>query len=284
MSRCSVIVIRVSYTPYIYMKSLETIIKNLSQKPEVDAVFLTGSLGNETHTSNSDIDLIIILKENNLAIESVFTWIDGVFADAYFFDQSNIKNLIESKFITSESDEVSNKINHLLYAWIKKGEIKFDHSGELTKLKSIDKEFASISEEKKWNLWVNVNYNFEANTRYFNAKDTKYHEALEMRLLYSVSQVIGAYFDFVNEQWKGEKMSIKYFKENDMNFYNTFIKYTKASNLSDRFTAYSSMVHRVFELNPQYKLWGKDEVIPKSQKRGFEVDKQLVTFWDKLIS
>lgn len=266
------------------MKSLETIIKNLSQKPEVDAVFLTGSLGNETHTSDSDIDLIIILKENNLAIESVFTWIDGVFADVYFFDQSNIKNLIESKFMTSESDEVSNKMNHLLYAWIKKGEIKFDHSGALTKLKSIDKEFASISEEKKWNLWVNVNYNFEANTRYFNAKDTKYHEALEMRLLYSVSQVIGAYFDFVNEQWKGEKMSIKYFKENDMNFYNTFIKYTKASNLSDRFTAYSSMVHRVFELNPQYKLWGKDEVIPKSQKRGFEVDKQLVTFWDKLIS
>lgn len=266
------------------MKSLENILKKLEQKPEVDAVFLTGSLGNKSQTSDSDIDLIIILKNNNLAIESVFTWIDGIFADVYFFDEKNILNILESKFILTESDEVSNKMNHLLYVWLKKGEIIFDKSAELTKLKSIEKEFASISEEKKWNSWVNVNYNFEANTRYFNAKDIKYHEALEMRLFYSVIQVICTYFDFINEQWKGEKLAIKFFKENDIDFYNTFIKYTKASNLSERYLEYSSMVYRVFKLNPKYQLWNKSEVISKSRKGGFETDKQLLGFWNDLIS
>ncbi len=266
------------------MQSLETIIQKLEQKPEVDAVFLTGSIGNNTSTADSDIDLIIILKDNTQGIESIFTWIDGVFADIYFFDLENIKSIIESNTLSSESGHMSDKMNHLLYVWLKKGEIRFDKSGELTKLKSMEKELVPVSEQKKWNSWVNTNYNFEANTRYFNAKDSKYHEALEMRLLYSVIQVICTYFDFIGEQWRGEKLAITYLKEHDLDFYEMFIRYTKATNLGERFTEYSVMVHRVFELNPKYPLWKKDEIIPKSQRGGFEIDNNLLNIWNGLIS
>ncbi|MFM2384025.1 MAG: hypothetical protein RIQ72_597 [Candidatus Parcubacteria bacterium] len=264
------------------MQTLETILKKLEQKPEVDAVFLTGSIGNNTSTSDSDIDLIIILKDNTLALESVFTWIDGVFADIYFFDQRNISNIVQSDVLSSESGELSNKMNHLLYAWLKRGEIRFDKSGELTKLKSLQKEFAPISEEKQWNAWVNTNYNFEANTRYFNAKDSKYHEALEMRLLYSVVNSICAYFDFINEQWRGEKLALEYLKKYDIEFYNVFLRYTKATTLSERFVEYSAIVHRVFELNPNYPIWKKNEIIPKSQRRNFKIDDDLLKFWNEL--
>lgn len=265
------------------MKELDKIIEKLKSNDDVDAVFITGSMGTKTNTSHSDIDLIIILKNNFKEIESIFAWIDGIFADIYFFDLENIREIRESLFLPTQNSKIKHRMNALLYSWAKVGDIKFDKSGELTKLKALEKEI-KIPQVQIFRSWNNTNYNFEANTRYFNSNDPLYHEALEIRLMYSVPQIICTYLDFIGKPWEGEKKAIIYLKEHDIDFYNLFIKYTRATNLTERFNFYKQMAERVFSLNPEYKVWDKTEIIAKSQREQFENSSDLVDYWQSLIS
>jgi predicted nucleotidyltransferase/predicted DNA-binding WGR domain protein len=265
------------------MDSLNKIIEKLKSNDEVDAVFLTGSVGAKTNTSYSDIDLIIILKDNSKEIESIFTWIDGIFADIYFFDLENIREIEESLFLPTQNSKIKHKMNAFLYSWLKKGNIKFDKSGELTKLKTLGKE-VKIPQTQLFRSWNNTNYNLEVNTRYFNSNNSLYHEALEIRLMYSVPQTICSYLDFIGQPWEGEKKAITYLKENDIDFYNLFLKYTKATNLTERFNIYKQIAERVFSLNPKYKVWDKTEIIAKSQREQFANRDDLVKFWQSLIA
>lgn len=265
------------------MDSLDKIIEKLKLNDDVDAVFLTGSIGTKTSKPYSDIDLIVILKNNSKEIESVFTWINGVFADIYFFDLENIRETKESLLLPTQNPKIKHKMNAFLYSWLKKGDIKFDKSGELTKLKTLEKEI-KIPQTQIFRSWNNTNYNLEANTRYFNSNDPLYHEALEIRLMYSVPQIICSYLDFVGEPWEGEKKALTYFKEHDSNFYNLFLKYTQATNLAERFSIYKQMAEKVFSLNPKCKVWDKTEIIAKSQREQFENSNDLIEYWQSLIS
>lgn len=174
-------------------------------------------------------------------------------------------------------------MNAFLYSWLKKGDIKFDKFGKLTKLKNLEKEI-KIPQTQLFRSWNNTNYNLEANTRYFNSNDSLYHEALEIRLMYSIPQIICSHLDFVGQPWEGEKKALTYFKEHDSNFYDLFLKYTQAVNLAERFSIYKQMAERVFSLNPKYKIWDKTEIIAKSQREQFENSNDLVDYWQSLIS
>lgn len=266
------------------MSQLQNIIEHLKLNNDVDAVFLTGSHG-ANKKPYSDIDLVIILKENVKQIESIFTWIDGTFADIYFFDLKNIKNIMSSESLFANpliGSRIENTMDSRLYNWIKKSSIQFDKSGDLTKLKSKQIEL-KVGEADKEISWNNINYNFEVNTRYFNSGDSVYHEALEMRLLYSVSQLITGYFSFRGIQWEGEKNAVKYLKDKDPKFYENFILYSKSSTLENKFKYYKQMVESVF--SGPYHLWTRNEVLPKLRGRTTKLnDPELIEFWEKLIS
>lgn len=265
------------------MDYLQNIIKSLEKNELVDACFLTGSYGNHSATESSDIDVIIILKENKESIESIFTWIDGVFADIYFFDLNNLKKIQEVSCLPSEFAEAEHKMVTLLYNWSKKADVQFDKSGVLTQVIQLQRE-VKINDEKKYRSWLEVNYNFEANTRYFNSGKSLYKEALEMRLLYSVIGVICAYFDFKDQDWQGEKNAVMYLKNNDQAFYGLFVAYTKSTDLESRFNYYAMMVDVVFGIDKKYSKWKREEIIAKP-KHGQLVgnDGDLVTFWNNLI-
>lgn len=257
------------------MPELQNIIENLKKKEQVDAVFLTGSRG-VTKKSYSDIDLIIILKENTVRIESVYTWINDTFADIFFFDHNDLKEIENAPWLPT------NKMIGNLFSWLKDGDIEFDKSGELTKLQSKTKEL-KIDRADKENYWWNINYNFETNTRYFKSKDPLYHEALELRLLYSVSQLISGYFAFRDIPWRGEKNAIKYLKEKDMTFYEYFVRYSKSSVLKDKFEYYEQMVKYVFV--SEYSLWSREKTYAKLKDLNAGKDEpELVKYWKNLIS
>ncbi len=155
------------------MSELQNIIENLKKKEQVDALFLTGSRGN-TMKPYSDIDLVIILKENTAQIASIYTWIANTFAGVFFFDHNDLNEIENALWLPS------NKLIGNLFSWLKDGDIQFDKSGKLTKLQTKKKELKIDKAEKEYSWW-HINYNFEANTRYFESNDALYHEALEIR-------------------------------------------------------------------------------------------------------
>jgi predicted nucleotidyltransferase len=231
------------------MESLEKIIQGLKNSDGVDAVFLTGSLGRKESKSYSDIDLVVILKENPYGVYSLYRWIDNTFADIFFFDLSDVKNATDN----------------LLMHWLKNADIRFDKSGATTKLKkkaNINNQVLAVGTKEKQSFWQKINYNFVANKRYFESNDQLYHEALEFRLLYSTIEVICGYLALRDIPWRGEKNAVTALAAHHPDFYALFKKYSVAQSLKDRFLYYSQMVDLVF--TNEYKQWTiADEILVK---------------------
>ncbi|OHB14610.1 MAG: hypothetical protein A2431_04130 [Candidatus Zambryskibacteria bacterium RIFOXYC1_FULL_39_10] len=245
------------------MNSLDNIIERLKSNNEVDAVFLTGSHGTKESKPYSDIDLVVILKENKNNLYSLYRWIDSIFAEIFFFDLADLKRIASSNTIDSENFDA------ILLDWIKKSNIYFDKSGVLTELKSKAQEIDTShqSDKSKKGFWQRINHNYIADKRYFDSEEKLYHEALEIKLFYSMEQVICAYFAFRDIPWRGEKNAVLYLKDKAPDFYILFQNYTSAKSLDERFEAYSQMFEAVF--TDEYKKWTEtDEII---LKRDFSV-------------
>ena len=260
------------------MKQLENIIKKLETKHQVDAVFLTGSHGSDKKPY-SDIDLVIILDENKEKINSLYTWIDNKFADIFFFDHADL-NRIENADILS-----ANGMDAIFLTWLNKASISFDKSGKLfalkTKINDLNKKVKILENEKRA-FCHRINYNFIANKRYFESNDVIYHEALELRLLYSVSEIISGYFEFRDIPWRGEKNAIKYFKENDENFYKAFVNYTKAANVGGKFKFYTEMFFAVFAGG--YEKWLIGDILTQSKNQEYGDNASLKDYWTSMAS
>lgn len=260
------------------MFTLDKIIKNLEIKPEVDAVFSTGSYGTETYKPYSDLDLVIILKENSKGVRAVYTWIEDKFADIFFFDGDDLDRLFATK------DYPANAWDAVLVSWLRKASVFFDKSKKLSKLiekvKKLDN--FSVSAKEQRDFWQKINYNLVANERYFKSGNSLYHEALEMRLLYSVSELISGYFVLRNILWRGEKEAVKFLKQSAPDVYLLLQKYWRANNLVEHFNLYMELVDKV--LTDDYGKWKKGDVIATLNNQELPVDDEsLKKFWDDLI-
>mgnify|MGYP001566405061 CR=1 FL=1 len=237
------------------MNSLEQIIEKLKSNPEVDSVFLTGSYATKEAGPHSDIDLVIIFRENQYQLRSLYRWINGVFADIFFFDLADLQRISSTEKIDWNSPDGN------LANWIKKAEIQFDQSGTLSALKkqveTLDQ--TGVVTKDKQSFWQKINYNFIANQRYFESADPLYHEALELRLLYSTIELIGAYLALRDMPWQGEKSAVLYLKKNAPDFYAVFKQYLQAKSVKERFANYAKMFSLV--LTEEYGPWHQEDHI-----------------------
>ncbi|MEK7116613.1 MAG: nucleotidyltransferase domain-containing protein [Patescibacteria group bacterium] len=255
------------------MKGLDKIIEKLKSNNDVDAVFITGSHSNQEAKAYSDIDLVVILKENKNELYSLYRWIDGIFADIFFFDLTDLKR------IENQIGKYENLMDSAFMSWLKKADIKFDKSGSLSELKNKAngiEEFLIPAKDKD-SFWQKINYNFVANKRYFESNDPLYLEALELRLLYSVIEVICGYIAFRDIPWRGEKEAVKYLKNNHIDFYNIFKSYSTSNNLADKFRFYEQIVNLTF--TNEYKKWtDENEIIIKKDFSVAKSDDSATTY------
>jgi len=258
------------------MKSLKGLIETLESKAEVDGVFLTGSHGLGLAHANSDIDLIVILKENTQNIRSVFEMIDDTFADIFFFDTRELTDIIRYEKANGSSS------NGMLLSWLQKGDIKFDKSGLLKQLKAKLPEIKLIiSEHEKTVFLDKISYNLLANKRYFSSTDPIYKEALEVRLMYSIPDLFVGFLVLRDQPWRGEKDAIKFVKENDPKFYELFLEYQKTTDLERKMSLYSRMAEKAISKGMKPFDYRKPVCLSKGDNTPEEVAK-LQNFWDQI--
>ena len=258
--------------------SLKTVGEKLKKNNNVDCVFLTGSHGTGKQKPYSDLDLIIVFKKNTKSIKSVYTFIDGAFADIFFFDLADVKRIKKAKALDP------NTFDSMFLDWLRKAKILFDKSGEVSRLMAKSRRpKAKMSFSEQFNFWQQISYNYLANKRYFKSNDPLYHEALEIRLPYSVIQLVTGYFALRGIPWRGEKEAVLWLKKNDSDFYLLFRKYVVTPNLAKRFKLYVQMVRKA--LPKKYKLWDKNLVIalPKGRIKEEKIIKNLTKYWRGLL-
>lgn len=262
------------------MTKLQEIINNLKLKQEVDGVLIAGSQGAGEEKPYSDIDLVVVLSKNSKNIRSIFEWTDGKPMDTYFFDQNELKKLM------SLEEVPANKMDAVLVDWIFKSKIEFDKSGVLSELKDksieIKKKFAVPTEEMR-SFENKINCGYITNKRYFDSNNPIYLEALEIKLLFDISNVLVGYFEFRNIPWRGEKFAVTYLKENDAIFYKNFKNSVSGADVADKFKAYEKMVESVF--TGEYSVWDKNIIKPFCKEPiSEETEKEIVEYWNGLKS
>src|SRR3989344_1455915 len=244
--------------------SLSNLIEKLKSSQRVRGIFSTGTTAT-TLTPSSDIDLVVVIDKNSEELKSIFTTIENRFSDIYFFDIDFLNQL-------KDKSEVSgNNFDGMFLEWLKKGKIEYDPENILESLKGKIEETSptqKVIDSEKRDFWIKTNYNFIANSRYYNSRDEIYHKALELRLLYSVIELITAYFSFRGIPWRGEKAAIKYLEQKDQKILSIFEKYSKSSLLADKMKHYAELFDAIFF--GEYQKWEDDFVISISQKNGYD--------------
>jgi len=252
------------------------IIQRLASSSRVKGIFTTGTTASQLHAA-SDIDVVVLLDENKEKIKSLYTTIEHRFADIFFFDLDFLHALQEKKEVSA------NSFDGMFCEWLTKGAIQYDPQNILASYKKHIQEkppHMHLTELEKRDAWVKINYNYIANLRYYHSQDTLYHAALELRLLYSVIELITAYFSFRSIPWRGEKNAVAYFKKNDPEFFSLFKKYTSSITLDEKIGTYQELYIKTFF--GEYTPWPDDFVIPTSQDHGY--DPKITAWWKTLIT
>ena len=221
--------------------------------------------------------MIIILDKNSEDIKSIYTTVENRFADIFFFDVDFLNQLKE------KGEVLGNNFSGIFFSWLAKGKIEYDPESILADFKSKIGEnlpTQKITDSEKRDVWIKTNYNFICNKRYYNSTNDLYHKALELRLLYSVIELITTYFSFRNIPWRGEKNAVKYFEQNDPDFYSVFQEYSKSHSLEQKMKYYEALFNKIFF--GEYRKWEEDFVVPISNKQNVN-DKKLEEFWNDLV-
>lgn len=246
--------------------SLKKIINTLSKNDNVDAVLLCGTTATGTQTKSSDYDLVMVIREKPEKLLSLFTYINSLPADIFFYSLADIKKIISDKKV-KEGGET------WLLHWLPMGKISFDKTGDLSKLQNMISKIQYPLDTSANTSAYKVNYNLVNNTRYFESNDPLYHSALEIRLLYSIAEALVGYFSMRHIYWEGEKKAIQYLEDKDPEYLSIFQKTARASNLQDKFTAYRDLVEKSF--TSEYPKWDKDVVA--------SVEGDFESFWKGLL-
>ena len=255
--------------------SLAELIEKLESSPRVVGIFTTGTAAIKLNPE-SDIDLVIVLDKNSEGIKSIYTTIENHFSDIFFFNVDFINKL------KNEQEIRGNSFDGMFADWLINGKIEYDPENILLAAKneiSKNQPLQKITSSEKREFWIKINYNLIANLRYYNAKDALYHEALELRLLYSTSEIFNAYLSFRNIPWRGEKFAIQYFKKNDSEMLSVFKKYTSSISLEEKMKYYENLLNLTFF--GEYQKWGEDFVIPIATQEENNA-RQLRDFWNNL--
>ncbi|MFA5000751.1 MAG: hypothetical protein WC531_00780 [Candidatus Paceibacterota bacterium] len=258
--------------------TLVNIISNLKLKDQVSALLLTGSGASSDLKDYSDYDLIVILANDETGVKSVYTFIDDKFSDIFFFTEQTIKEL------TEKTEVNPNSMDGILLNWLNNAKIEFDKTGSISELQNKIKNghFKTVIPKDEVTSVLNkVNYGFICNQRYYQSQDDLYLKALDIKLLYSVVELVTAYFTFRQMPWRGEKQAISYIETNDPAFYRQFQNFLASKDIDERMRFYGKLFN--IALPESLNRWDNNIVIGEPHDGSSEGREMAKIFWQELI-
>ncbi len=255
-------------------ESLPKLLEKLKSSPRVKGLFTTGSTASRL-APYSDIDLVVILDKNAEELRAVYTTIEKHFSDIFFFDVEFLDKVKKMNKVPANSFE------GMLLSWLMKGRIEHDPDGLLTNLKKIATSTKLvIPSSEKAEVLTRINYGLIANRRYLSSDDAAYHAALELRLLYSVIELVTAYFTLRDIPWRGEKDAIQFLAVHDPEYRDLLFACMRSISLKEKMRGYEVLFQKTVT-DPE-QIWKADFVVPVPQDRNAADMKSLLEFWKNL--
>lgn len=192
--------------------SLDEFVRRLSSSPLMEGIVLIGSTGTAELGPHSDYDLLLVLAELPAPLRMVHTWVDNRLTEVYVTTATGILNVVSAASFDDASEA------GLTLHWLRDGRIAWDRAGLLEEAREralAAPDPALPGEHERQEAWRKIGYNLAQMKRYLAAGEDL---VVDMRLLYSVSEVTVAYFTVRQLPWRGEKAAIAHWTEHDPAF------------------------------------------------------------------
>jgi predicted nucleotidyltransferase len=258
---------------------LSELLARLAAHTTVDGVAVLGSTATNTLRPVSDFDVLVVLHDDQLPLLVGVTTVEGRLTDLVFATSTEVDQLLSGG--VADPDAWLGRLS----SWVHDGRIVFDRSGRLERLRTraVAPTDDGSAHSKRYETWFSINYNLVQNRRLVSSRDETDQMALELRLLYSVFELLTGYFRLRGIPWPGEKAAIRHIRTNDPPYLARLRECLAASDSALRLPLYELLAEQTLE--PFGALWRSGET--RFQFRpGTTVDRELVAeaerFWTEL--
>ena len=224
----------------------ETLVERLKTSPLVDGLMLMGATGHPMQNPHSDRDLLVVLTERPLSVANGTAFCDGVLVDLVITTQQDIRTLAHAEpGSISLSDPRSTYIN-----WMPHGTIVLDRCGRLENLREKIVRgdiFASFGEGESIARADKALYNLAQTERMLHNPDDVYQQAIDLRMVYQLADLMVDYFLVRGMPWTGEKDAIRCWQTSDPDYFDLFTECCQATNKPERIRLYRQLVAATME-------------------------------------
>lgn len=233
--------------------TLDAFVARLATHSVVDGILLMGSTGSGKLTATSDYDVLLILADDPAAPPLVVTWVDNHLTEVYCTPISALARIVAAPTTWLEGSNEGAVVN-----WLRDGRVVHDRVGRLAAAQEVARAAPPppfMPPETVHGTYFALGYNVAQAKRYLSSDDPVYREAVDFRLLYSLAEVMFAYFRVRGLPWRGEKEAIKYWSTDDPTFLADFRAYFAETDREQKVARYEALARRV--LAPVGELWAK---------------------------
>ncbi|MDQ4075413.1 MAG: hypothetical protein M3220_04110 [Chloroflexota bacterium] len=262
--------------------TLDEIIARLSSNDAVEAILTLGSTREGPLQPHSDYDLLVVLTEMPVPLHVLLTTVDGRLTDVLFAHSSLI-----TEVLGEGDEEASSAYEGTLVERLKTGRVVYDQGGRIRRAQErlAGREWLVKPDERDIYYYAvhGIHYNYQQNKRYFDYDTPLYRLALDIRLHYSLVQVLLGYFQVRRIPWQGEKKAIQYWQIRDPAYLALFQQYHATTDRRERFTIYTELAERT--LAPVGGMWPKDVVNVLLDGDEWDLDDVAAAadFWHSLL-
>jgi hypothetical protein len=233
--------------------TLETAVSRLAASPTVDGVLLTGSTANLGLTMTSDYDLLIVL-DDPLPLHVGIGRLEGRLADLAFTSTDLLDRLV-----TAPAQAAGQPLAWPIVRWLTNGTIVFDRDGRLARAQAAAQAGAldlPLDEHAIYSVWFRANYNLRHARRLLASEDATVRLALDLRLLYSLYDLVPAYFIVRGLPWMGEKAAVRHWQAHDLDFLRLLEEALASGDRRQKVALYEELAARALE--PAGGVWPPD--------------------------
>jgi hypothetical protein len=264
-----------------HIMTLAEVIERLRQQPAVTGLVTMGTTGSDHLRPESDYDLVVVLAAMPVALHVALTTVDGRLTDVIFLHQ----NEIETMLTADEPFDPDTLPGKLVY-WLHQGEVHFDRFGHLTQIKASTAEGdwqRGPDTDQLFGVWFGANYNLQQTRRMMTSDDPVYQMAVDIRLLYALSDLWLAYFRARAVPWRGEKESVRWLQQHEPDFLTHFQQLLAESDRQRKMELYEQVAAAA--IAPIGLLWETPftAIMPDGDKHPDALNMAL-DFWNRLLT
>ena len=262
----------------------ETLVERLKKSPKVVGLMFLGSTGQPTLNAFSDRDLLIVLDECDPEVTSGAVFCGDVLVDLVLVTRQQVEDLIAAEpGSVSLSDPRAS-----FYNWVPSGTIALDRCGCLESLRNAMRRDGSVPKLTEGESVKRVDralYNLAQTQRMSGSPDSVYEQAVDLRMLYQLSDLMVDYFNLRGLPWRGEKEAIRHWQSFDADYIDLFMRCYWERRRAERVRLYAELVEATIEpVDFEWDSEGPNFVLspPKDMTRGNLERAQR--FWQSLLS